>query len=820
MRRRRRRRFEVEGSPESRSSEADSQHKPDVEEEIVPEAPPQMVSRFVALLPVLICFLGNGRNAMTLGLAAVAVGLLVVLFPPKNRVPMVILMLIAAMLLPGLISLIPVPVPFRPAWRDAVVNDLQVALPATLSAQPLITLEQWLWLAVMLLWFCWGVAHWQTSNDRGMVIRQVSMGLSALAVVSLLFHAVHWEPVTWRWGGSRFQDIGPFANRNHFAGLMAMNTVLCMASAYDLMRQRKGRWLLHGLGILPSFAVVVSIGSRAGLILFFCGIISWFLASSVRRRSMQKLAVGGALVLALTATVVLFGQQLLKRFTGESGSVIDGITDENRLKVWGETVNLIMQHPALGIGLGNFAAVFGMTNKLGEGFVRYRHPESDWLWFLAEAGWPATFACLVGVFLLLRWTGPWRQVSRSIHRRERRLRMAALLATLLTIGHGFVDVPNHDLPMAMVLGLLASMAFYEQRLVAARGVQMPGVFRLAGIVAVAAGLAWWGAGFGWLEVMGQSSWQRNLARAKQASAQGDARAAWASIEKAVHLAPLNWEAWFLRADIGLKLGHPHAEAMMDFTRSRFLEPNLADNSMIEAEIWMRYNPSMAIPAWREALAREQTLEMNRYAEILKATEFTPELRSSVRQLATNARLLGAYLATLSPGTEFDDTLRDLLTRFPKLDGMSKGERYALFAHWRNCGHREDMLAALQTHPEWLSDGWRFAAEELGKAGKHKEAFEIARKFIVPKVNLPSEGPASVEQLEREFKFSPSDASRGFRLFVAQREATKLDDALKTLEIMSGQPNAPVDVYFEMAKVYAIKQNFAKAWEMTQSYLQH
>jgi O-antigen ligase len=439
--------------------------------------------------------------------------------------------------------------PFRPLWRESLTHDLHVPLAATLSPQPLITLENLAWLAVMLLWLAWGISHWQTSPDRGAVIRKLSLGLSALALTSLLFHAIRWEPLTWQWGGHH--DMGPFANRNHFACLMAMNTVLCLASAYDMMRQRKRRWTLYAVGMLPSFAVVLLIGSRAGLILFFCGVMAWFVASSVRRRSMQKMAIGGALLLALTAGLVLFGQQVLRRFGGPHASVVDGITDAGRLKVWGETLDLILQQPTLGVGLGNFASIFGMTNKLGEGFVRYRHPESDWLWFLAEAGWPATLACLLGLLLLLRWTGPWRQVSRSLHRRERRLRMAALLATLLAVGHGFVDVPNHDLPMALIVGLLASMAFYESRLTSTRGALVPRTFQALGGASMVAGLCWWGAGFGALDVMGQSSWQQRLAHAKKLSAQGDAKAAWDEIEKAVKLSPLSWEAWFMHAEIGL-----------------------------------------------------------------------------------------------------------------------------------------------------------------------------------------------------------------------------------------------------------------------------
>jgi hypothetical protein len=56
--------------------------------------------------------------------------------------------------------------------------------------------------------------------------------------------------------------------------------------------------------------------------------------------------------------------------------------------------------------------------------------------------------------------------------------------------------------------------------------------------------------------------------------------------------------------------------------------------------------------------------------------------------------------------------------------------------------------------------------------------------------------------------------------VAQPDANRLDDALKTLEIMAAQPSAPADIYFETAKIYALKGDYQSAWEQTQKYLQH
>ena len=193
----------------------------------------------------------------------------------------------------------------------------------------------------------------------------------------------------------------------------------------------------------------------------------------------------------------------------------------------------------------------------------------------------------------------------------------------------------------------------------------------------------------------------------------------------------------------------------------------------------------------------------------------------MRGLASSARLLVAYLSYTPAGEEFDATLRELLQRYPTLEGLNNYERFLLFHQWRNKGDRESLSRALVSNDAWLADGWRYVAEDYGIAGKFREAFELAKRFVVPKVNLSSsEDRESIEQLDREFRFSPSDANRGIRLFIAQRDANRLDDALKTLELMAAQPSFPADVFFETAKIHALKGEYQKAWELTQKYLQH
>lgn len=775
----------------------------------------RMLSLCLAWFPLLLLAFGNGRNPWVPALAALVVGLLLVLNPPRNRLPYSFLFVAGVIAVLPLLALLPLPAASQLDWRQTLVADHDLVLPSSFSAQPWVTFENWCLLMLVLLWLLWCVGHWQTSGDRMPVMRHLALGLSALAVVSLGFHFTGWQPASWGFGSAR--DIGPYANRNHFSCLMAMNAILCLSTAYDLLRRKKQAWMLFGLGLVPCFTAVIVNTSLGGILAFVAGVAAWLAMAALRGRSLQRLAVMGAVLLVLTAGVVLFGQHLVRQVFDSQAGVLEKVTEGGRPDIYRNTLGLIVQHPLLGVGLGNFAAVFGMTNQMDEGYVRFRHPESDWLWFAAEAGWPAMLAAIVGLVLFLAFQGLRNSDKGSKDRRERRARLAAALAVLVSLGHGLVDVPNHNLVHAMMVALLAGMALHPEWLRTSRGILLRLPFRVGGVALIAVSGLWGATGMGYQTPMGDSIWQRDLAKAKALLKQGEVQSAAQVVNHVIGAAPLAWEAYFVRAETSLKLGKSSAVALADFARARAMEPNVAHLCMIEAQLWLRYDPPMAVPAWREALRREKSEEAYRYTMMLQAAQVHPELRPAVRDLATRSRLLLAYLQT-TQGDEFQETLRELTSRFPNLEGMSSHERYTLFHLWRQHGNREEMVKALRANTEWLRDGWPVLADELAARDQPKEAFELAQEFIVTSISLTNDAGVNMDQLKQDFLFFPNDMQRGFRLYVAQRDAKQYDAAINTLTKMAAQPTAPKHVNLELGRVYALKEDYVRAWEFTSRYI--
>ncbi len=783
-----------------------------------PEVRTPLVVRLAAFMPVLFCILGTGRTAWEHGLAALMVGALVMLYPARGRVPYGLLVPCAAIAILTLLPLLPIPSLFPPAWRVSLEQNLSVPLAATWSAQPWITLENWVGLMVIMTWFLWVTAQTGLAEGRAEILRIVSMGISLVAIAALLFRSVNWEPASWEWEGRR--AFGPFANRNHFSTLMAINAVLCLACAYDLQRRRKRSWILHALGLAPCFAVVLANGSRMGLALFFLGVLAWFASAALRKRSMKRLAIGGTVLLALTSGLVLFGQNVMSRFSKGDASVVETLSADGRLAVYENTLSMILNHPVLGVGLGNFAGVFGMTHEMTAAYSRFRHPESDVLWFVSEAGWPAGLAAMAAVILFVAWMGPWKVGKRrSSQRRERRLRLAAGLAVLLALAHGMVDVPGHELPLAVLLALLAGMAIHHHKVESSPGLEPSTILKAGGVLCLIGGVFWALTWLGLSSAMGESAWRRELAAAKRLSEQNEAGAAWPRIQRATRLAPLSWEAWYYRGAIGLQMGRSHSDALDDFGRCRYLEPHVAQICMAEADVWLRIEPMLAVPAWREALRREKTEDVSRYWRMLEAARQNPELRSQVRDLASNPRLMLAYLKSCDSGEEFREALGELLSRYPTLEGMTGPDRAELFHWWANRGDRKYLADMIDTHKDWLKDGWRFRAAEYAAVGKFKDAVELVLANVVTTINFTADASYNIEQLQKDFAFNPSDAARGFRLAMAQRDRKQWDAAVQTLEKISLQPTAPKHVYFELGKTLGMKEDYPKAWEQLNRYLQ-
>ena len=205
--------------------------------------------------------------------------------------------------------------------------------------------------------------------------------------------------------------FGPFVSKNHFAGWIAMATLLVAGLALGLAddARRRGRdWttgpraasvILSLVAALAMALAALASLSRGGVIALAAG-VACLLGLRLLGAGRKRAAVVPALVLTATLGAVLLAlvpQEAQQRIRSLSGASF-------RLDTWRDTLRLASTSPAFGHGLGAFHDAYPRF-KQGQGIVRVEHAENDYLETLAETGLVGLALALAGVVLLVGSAG-------------------------------------------------------------------------------------------------------------------------------------------------------------------------------------------------------------------------------------------------------------------------------------------------------------------------------------------------------------------------------------------------------------------------------
>ncbi|MGC4095632.1 MAG: O-antigen ligase family protein [Nitrospira sp.] len=712
-----------------------------------------------------------------------------------------------------LIGFLPISYFHIPEWRLSLIQDLGISLGTMCTAQPWLSLEELAAFAVVMVWLGYCLSYGFQNKDRRSLIHKLVFLIVPVAVFAIVLRLQdRLMPELWR-GADNLTSFGPFPNRNHFGTLAAIAAVLTFASAYDALKRKKFIWLVFALAVVPLFASVLLNTSRAGVLLFFVGIGGWMLTAAIRKRSLRQLAVSFSLLLIAAAVFLLYGRGILERFTAD-GKAVSTITTDGRLLIYKEAWELATLNPISGVGLGNFSATYPFVKSESDQWTRNRHPESDWLWFAAEAGVPALLVAAFGLIILIIHFWP-RRGGRKSSRSDSRLRTAAMIGALLVAVHGLVDVPMHTLGLATLAALLAGMAMPPRDSANGKAYALWGHY-IAALFCIGAGTLWLLIASGHASIPSGSSAKLEMREVEGLAQRGDVAGALMKVEDALKLRPLQWDYYYTRAVLKLRLGREPLDALNDFARTRALEPLMGRVCMDEAEVWLKFYPTYAPQAWREAMRRNTTYAQNYFQTALARSHAYPQIRSAVRELVDgDPKLHLLYLADLV-GVPFQKELDLLLASQPTLQNYTKKERLLLFRLWYDRGDREKLISSLKSNADWRVDGWSLLATHYASLGDFRSAYQLGIDHLKPPfAATPSKG--NIEQLQRNFLFNPTDIARGLELFEAQKAADLTEDALSTLKSLSELPSFPSKVVYEQAVMFARKGDFAKAWEKMQAY---
>lgn len=263
--------------------------------------------------------------------------------------------------------------------------------------------------------------------------------------------------------------VGLFANRNHFAGFLAMLLPLTLAgTAWSLVR-RKGNgerdFVLPALGALLSVLLVLGIAfsrSRAGLGLALLGMLAMLpIAWSLPARRGTKRILAGIVVIGLLVSLQFATLDAARRAMADP-------VDAGRRQYAATTVEAARAYSPLGSGLGTFRFAYqpfeAARGEPGRDVVNHAH--NDYLELWLEGGVLALVLMLAGAAVWL-WSGirAWRRPATpsGLPESSRLLARACWIAVSLTALHEAFDYSMRTTAVSTAFGLILAIMFAHLR---------------------------------------------------------------------------------------------------------------------------------------------------------------------------------------------------------------------------------------------------------------------------------------------------------------------------------------------------------------------
>jgi O-antigen ligase len=284
---------------------------------------------------------------------------------------------------------------------DRILRESHLAYSMAQPASHSISLAPGLtWLGAILLValsvFTLGLARWLTRKR----VQQIAVAATCIGI-AVAFEAIVQQAVSPGWVYGRWRSIfggdpfGPFFNKNHFAGWMAMMLPLALGLALGQLAHLESR----GSGVWV--AVKNSSRTVAGSMLALFGALVMFVSLLL---SLSRSGAASAIV-ALGVAAVVAGPRrtLLVRLIALSSAAVIAVSFvgpeiifdrfENlgqghfdiRIGIWRDTWHMIRDFAVTGVGLGAFnTAILHYQTVLPDLHVNAAH--NDWLQLAAEGG--------------------------------------------------------------------------------------------------------------------------------------------------------------------------------------------------------------------------------------------------------------------------------------------------------------------------------------------------------------------------------------------------------------------------------------------------
>jgi hypothetical protein len=768
----------------------------------------------IVVLALLSLVLGGSTELWEQSTVVLLGGVLIFLFPPRRSPGMVPFLLASALFLLALTAFLPAGWSSLPHWRQHLLEHAQVVLPLTRTPRPWLTAQACSFLFVSLVWGTFILSQAWDRESRFRTAQVLVLGVALLAGMMTAaycfdFHVPNWD---------QEENRGWFPNRNQTADVLAVCGVINYVLLFDSMRRRRLAAFLWIISLVLIGAALVVSYSRAGIVMFFGGILLWHIwPVKTHRRKMHstKWAVLGlAMIFVLLTGFFLMGGDTLARFE-TPGQTLN--PDDFRVAIQKDALRFSTRRPFLGVGLGNFESLFASTQRDSINADRAIHPESDWLWAACEMGWFAPLIFLAAIAWWLRRCVPFRSKPGES------LRRATLVGGILFLLHGLVDVSGHRLGSAWIGLLLVGLALPRSATVTTAA-RASGRLQIWGFRVLALGMllvaGWWIAS---LQGAAAPPTTADLARIEsnldRALAAHQLQKVRDLASAGLRIAPVNWHLYFQRGYAEAFLPGNLAQAGDDFRIARQLEGRWVRPCYDEGDVWLEAGePDLCLDAWQEALRRAGPLEAySWYNDMLSLARGNDRVHAGLMEMAAGDFSLQRVFLGYAAPDEMKKVLGDMLAADPGLLRLNNTQRGQIFALWWERGDQAQFLSLLALYPQWIEAGWPYVAEADAAQKNFQQAWKtVARYATVPVEPAPSTVVPDVD-LERAFRDRDDNAAAGVMLYLSQEQQGKTDEALGTIRALEKLKDCPKYVYFDEAELWASKQQWELAWAAWENY---
>lgn len=240
--------------------------------------------------------------------------------------------------------------------------------------------------------------------------------------------------------------MAPYSSANHLALFLERCLAAGLAIALFDDRWHRLGWIsaaAHAAGILRAVSIGAWIGGAAIALVLI----------SLRKRAAGAVAAGGLIIIFLAGLLILPPERGWDRFNPSTG------TGQFRLEIWASSLEMVRDHPLLGVGLDNFLYRYRAEYILPGAWEEpnISHPHNWVLHFWLQLGLPG----LMSAIAMAAW------LATTAHRcfyhpgspSDRPLAASALGILIAFLVHGSIDNSYFLVDLALVwwivLGLLA-----------------------------------------------------------------------------------------------------------------------------------------------------------------------------------------------------------------------------------------------------------------------------------------------------------------------------------------------------------------------------